>query len=349
MLNDALADLAAKLHSDIEMRITEMVDELEKREAREETQSKEPGKENDADLVGYTPSTRDGTSCDFNLGEQQAEERTSAKRKRAADNSSVVPGPTPDRRGSAAAVPDKKEVTVSELIEDSPPENWSLTARVASVSALRKWEKGNRSGHVCTLEIIDKDNQPIRAVLFNQIKAEMLFEFSGGKVQPAHPKWNAVSTHELAFSSPRARLIPLSGDDGGFARPSRLTFIKNIADLPPRTIVDVCGICITCTDVEEVKLTDGRTKPKRSFELVDQSGEIAHVTGWDDMALQSKIVPEVADLQRIVAMKGARVDIHTERSLCIDPNTVVEVEPKTSPVARLLEWKKRQETVVDLE
>ncbi|KAF4721637.1 hypothetical protein FOZ62_029748 [Perkinsus olseni] len=266
MLNDALADLAAKLHSDIEMRITEMVDELEKREAREETQSKEPGKENDADLVGYTPSTRDGTSCDFNLGEQQAEERTSAKRKRAADNSSVVPGPTPDRRGSAAAVPDKKEVTVSELIEDSPPENWSLTARVASVSALRKWEKGNRSGHVCTLEIIDKDNQPIRAVLFNQ-----------------------------------------------------------------------------------VKLTDGRTKPKRSFELVDQSGEIAHVTGWDDMALQSKIVPEVADLQRIVAMKGARVDIHTERSLCIDPNTVVEVEPKTSPVARLLEWKKRQETVVDLE
>ncbi|KAF4721638.1 hypothetical protein FOZ62_029749 [Perkinsus olseni] len=122
MLSDALADLATKLHSAIEMRITEMGDELEERRARRESGSRKSDKEDAADRVVPTPSTRDGAPADLQLVEQQAEERTSTKRKRTPSNSPVVARPTPHPGVYVAADPDKKQVTVSALIMDSPPE-----------------------------------------------------------------------------------------------------------------------------------------------------------------------------------------------------------------------------------
>ncbi|KAF4692164.1 hypothetical protein FOZ63_011904 [Perkinsus olseni] len=191
MLSDALADLATKLHSAIEMRITEMGDELEERRARRESGSRKSDKEDAADRVVPTPSTRDGAPADLQLVEQQAEERTSTKRKRTPSNSPVVARPTPHPGVYVAADPDKKQVTVSELIMDSPPENRPIIARVSSVSPLREWNKDNRSGHVCTLDVIDKNNCPVRAGLFNDVAIQYHSQIRAD-LKCREEKWNPL-------------------------------------------------------------------------------------------------------------------------------------------------------------
>ncbi|KAF4729944.1 hypothetical protein FOZ62_024097, partial [Perkinsus olseni] len=80
--------------------------------------------------------------------------------------------------------------------------------------------------------------------------------------------------------------------------------VEEAQSLVPGSIVDVQGVILTCTDVTTVHIAEtDKRKSKRNFSLIDQTGAV-QVTAWEEQATSSKVTPELASSNPIVALKS---------------------------------------------
>ncbi|KAF4723761.1 60S acidic ribosomal protein P1, partial [Perkinsus olseni] len=133
--------------------------------------------------------------------------------------------------------------------------------------------------------------------------------------------------------------------------------VEEAQSLVPGSIVDVQGVILTCTDVTTVHIAEtDKRKSKRNFSLIDQTGAV-QVTAWEEQATSSKVTPELASSNPIVALKSARVVEFEGGTLTIGPHTIIQVYPESSwaDIENLKDWWEAQtardskQDVIDLD
>ncbi|KAF4032170.1 Replication protein A OB domain [Phytophthora infestans] len=148
---------------------------------------------------------------------------------------------------------------------------WSIIARVVSLSPLRSWSNTKGSGKVLAAELADSDDTHNRACAFNQLAESATRTL---KLDNVYRVRDAVLR--------RAKQI---ADDGTVGHPKyHFTGIRELATVAESSIVGVVGVSVKGEEVDYVVRKSGHLIKKREVTFVDTSNVSVLLTLWNEFA-----------------------------------------------------------------
>jgi replication factor A1 len=225
---------------------------------------------------------------------------------------------------------------------------WKIKCRIASKAPIKEWSNARGEGKLFSLELVDSSGDDIRCTFFKDavdkwykhLEKGKVYTFANGKLKIGNRKWNnCKSEYEISFGTE----VQIEGPFEDSVIRSMVYKVKKIASLQninPETssLVDVCGIITSHTDMKELTSKAGKELKKRDLTLVDDSGASITVTLWGEKA-------EIPDSQYqnnpSCLVKGARLGDYGGRSLSTYDSTILLFNSEMPEASALTEWWKR--------
>ncbi len=219
---------------------------------------------------------------------------------------------------------------------------WTIKARVSQKSDIRYWHKASGEGKLFSVNLLDETGE-IKATAFNEQvdqyfdilqEGQVYYISSPCRVSLAKKQFtNLANDYELAFE--RDTQIEKAEDQSSVPQ-VRFSFvnIQQLQDIEKDTTIDIVGVLKDVGEISEiVSKTSGKPYQKRDLTLVDDSHFSVRITIWGPTASSFS-----AQLESIVAFKGAKVSDFGGRSLSLLSSGTMAVDPDIQEAHRLKGW-----------
>ncbi|KAL6634291.1 hypothetical protein ACP70R_026962 [Stipagrostis hirtigluma subsp. patula] len=226
----------------------------------------------------------------------------------------------------------------------------TIKARVTAKTGVRHWSKANSAGTFFSFDLIDAEGGEIRVTCFKEavdqfydkIEVDKVYLISRGTVKPAQKKYNHLN-HDCEITLDALSSVELcSSDDYSIPR-QQCSFrqISEIENMENNTIVDLLGV-VTSIGPSGTRMTKNGTEvQKRTLQLKDMSGRSVEVTFWGnfcDVEGQQLQLQCDSGLNPILALRGARVNDYSGRSVSTIGSTQLRINPDFPDAERLRQW-----------
>ncbi|XP_078445823.1 replication protein A 70 kDa DNA-binding subunit A-like [Wolffia australiana] len=228
---------------------------------------------------------------------------------------------------------------------------WTIKARVTSKGELRRYSNPRGEGKVFSFDLLDSEGGEIRATCFNavadqffdQVKSGKVYLISRGSLKPVVQRsFNHLnSEYEIFLES--SSMVQEDTDDGSIPG-VRLDFrpIAEIESMEPNSVVDLAGVVASVGPATSVLRKNGTETVKRAVQLRDMSGRSVELTLWGSFSTnEGQRIQQLCDSGRapILAVKAARVNDFSGRTVGTISSSQLFVEPEDLPVVRRLrQW-----------
>ncbi|KAH9309634.1 hypothetical protein KI387_037545, partial [Taxus chinensis] len=206
-------------------------------------------------------------------------------------------------------------------------DGWTVRGRTTSKSNIRSFSTSRGIGKVFSFDIIDKDEEQIRIVCFNEqvdrhydiIRVGNVYTISNGKLRKADKKFNNLPSEYEILLNGMSKVEASSLDDGSIPfNTFHFVLLGEITNLEANIMIDVIGIARFVSDFQTLFRKDGSELKKRTIQITDTYNYAIDVTLWGDLS-----VVEGSQLQDlitmgphpIVAFKCEHGNIYNARSL----------------------------------
>lgn len=218
--------------------------------------------------------------------------------------------------------------------------DFKIKVRVTRKGQIREWSNDRGTGKLFSVDLLDHTGGEIQATMFNDavdkfyatFEEGMVYIIKRGRVKVANKRYTHINNDyslDLSMDSD----VEYVGEDMSISS-MKYDFkpISHLADMQDKSYVDVCGVCDQVNEVQEFTSKSGKDLKKRTFRIVDQSGQGVDCTLWGDVA--SDFDPSTQG--QVVCIKAARVSDFNGKSLSVNkytpnPEGVKEVQA-------LLQW-----------
>ncbi|KAH9293489.1 hypothetical protein KI387_041305, partial [Taxus chinensis] len=229
-------------------------------------------------------------------------------------------------------------------------DGWTVRGRTTSKSNIRSFSTSRGIGKVFSFDIIDKDEEQIRIVCFNEqvdrhydiIRVGNVYTISNGKLRKADKKFNNLPSEYEILLNGMSKVEASSLDDGSIPfNKFHFVLLGEITNLEANIMIDVIGIARFVSDLQTLFRKDGSELKKRTIQITDTSNYAIDVTLWGDLS-----VVEGSQLQDlitmgphpIVAFKCVRITDFYGKSLGTLSNTKVFINPSIQEATVLRNW-----------
>lgn len=228
----------------------------------------------------------------------------------------------------------------------SPYQNkWVIRARVTNKSQIRTWNNAKGEGQLFSMDLLDESGE-IRATAFRDmvdkyydtIKVGKVYFFSKCQLKPANKQFSSLKNdYEMTFTSDT---IVQECDDADDKSIPTIQYdfvpISSIAQLEQNSVVDIAGVCVECSDIQQFTArASGKELKKRDVVLADQSQASVSLTLWGDDATN---FVGAAD-HPVLVVKGARVtEFGGGKSVSVGSGGMMLVNPNVSEGHKLRSW-----------
>lgn len=227
----------------------------------------------------------------------------------------------------------------------SPYQNkWVIKARVTNKSQIRTWNNAKGEGQLFSMDLLDESGE-IRATAFrdmvdkyyDMIKVGKVYFFSKCQLKPANKQFsNLKNDYEMTFTS---ETLVQECDDQADDIPTikyDLVPIASVAQLEQNSVVDVAGVCVECSDVQQFTArASGKELKKRDVVLADSSRASVSLTLWGDDAVNFVGASD----HPVVVIKGARVtEFGGGKSLSVSNGGSMVINPNIPEGMKLRNW-----------
>uniref|UniRef100_A0A1I8QBZ9 Replication protein A subunit n=1 Tax=Stomoxys calcitrans TaxID=35570 RepID=A0A1I8QBZ9_STOCA len=227
----------------------------------------------------------------------------------------------------------------------SPYQNkWVIKVRVTAKSALRTWSNAKGEGKLFSMDLMDESGE-IRATAFKEqcdkyfdmIEVDKVYYISKCQLKPANKQYSTLKNdYEMTFTSDTVVQLCEDDDDGGIPEVKYdLISISRVANMEPKTSVDVIGVC---KEVGELQVFTSRTTnkefKKRDLTLVDASDAAVTLTIWGDDAVNFD-----GHVQPVILVKGGRInEFNGGKSISMGGGSVMKINPDIPEGHKLRGW-----------
>lgn len=244
-----------------------------------------------------------------------------------------TPAPKP------AAIKKKKPTTPISMVT---PYNskWIIQARVADKSDIIHYNK-RTTGKLFNVTFLDNSGE-IRATGFNEqvdayynkLEVGKVYYVSGCRVNAANKQFSKTK-NDFELSLDRSTQIEPCLNDVDDIPVAKYNFVPldKLVDVPPNDLVDVIGVLSHIDDVNQITTKKGDPFDKRDITIVDDTGYSVRCTVWGKQASEFK-----TPLEKVVAVKGAKVSDYGGRSLSLFSSSTFTVEPEIPEAFALQGW-----------
>jgi len=219
---------------------------------------------------------------------------------------------------------------------------WTIKARVTNKSEIRTWHNTNGEGKLFSVNLLD-DSGEIKATGFNDQCDQLYDVFQEGsvyfisspcRVNLAKKQYSNLSNdYELTFD--RDTMVEKAEDSENVPQVRyNFTEIAGLQDVDKDATIDVIGVLKEVAEVGEIiSKTTSKAYQKRELTLVDKSGYSVKLTVWGKLASSFD-----ANIESVVAFKGAKVSDFGGRSLSLLSSGSMSVDPDITEAHQLKGW-----------
>eukprot|EP00924_Labyrinthula_sp_SR-Ha-C_P014412 maker-scaffold_20-snap-gene-5.10-mRNA-1 protein AED:0.00 eAED:0.00 QI:75/1/1/1/1/1/3/39/584 len=231
---------------------------------------------------------------------------------------------------------------------------WTIRCRVTARGPIRKWDKGpNNSGQLFSATLMDSEGMNIRATFFRDavdkfyplLQPDLVFNFSGGQVKLANPRFNDTKcNYEITFDT-RANITPAS--DTSDIKQYNLTVTK-LSELEPtdnKKLVDVVVSVISWDNIETGISKAGKEYTRMNIVVADSSNTKMKLTAFGDKCEElEKILVKgqndahVTNEGIILGIGNVRVSDYGGVSLTLINSSGIYVNPDVPETEELRQW-----------
>lgn len=237
----------------------------------------------------------------------------------------------------ARAVPGKHTTPITGV---TPYKNkWTIQARVADKSDIINFK--NKTGKLFNVTFIDESGE-IRATGFNEqvdafyskLEVGKVYYVSNCRVNAAKKQFSTTNNdYELAFDRTTQVEPCLSGADEIPIAKYEFVPLDELMNVAPNSNADVIGVLQHVADVSEITTKKGDQLSKRDITLVDDTGFSVRCTIWGATATNFN-----TELDKVIAIKGAKVSDFNGRSLSMFNSSSLMVDPEIPEGFALQGW-----------
>jgi replication factor A1 len=219
---------------------------------------------------------------------------------------------------------------------------WTIKARVTSKSEIKTWSKASSVGKLFSVNLLDESGE-IKATGFND-QCDAFYElFQEGsvyyitspcRVQLAKKQFNNVpNDYEMTFDKD-TQVEKCEDQDNVPQVRYNFTNIGALQEVEKDSTIDVIGVLKEVAEVNQiVSKTTQQPYDKRDLTLVDDSGYSVRLTVWGKTATKFD-----ANVESIVAFKGAKVSDFNGKSLSLLSSGSMSVDPDIPEAYKLKGW-----------
>lgn len=217
--------------------------------------------------------------------------------------------------------------------------DFKIKVRVTKKQNVRHWSNARTEGKLFNVNLLDAEGTEIQATAFNDAVDHLYPIFEEGKVfiigkakvKVSNKRYTHIK-HEYSLDLADAEVVPATEDTNIQSAVYSFEPIGKIESMENQSFVDVIGVCVEVSDIQEFTSKKGQELTKRSFSIADDSNAKIECTLWGD---EAKEFPD--NLKgRVLALQGAKVSDFGGRTLGCNG---YKVEPSGVPeVQRMQQW-----------
>ncbi|XP_062219115.1 replication protein A 70 kDa DNA-binding subunit C-like [Phragmites australis] len=228
---------------------------------------------------------------------------------------------------------------------------WTIKARVTAKTDVRHWNKANGAGKVFSFDLLDAEGGEIRATCFKEavdqfydlIEVDKVYLISRGNVRPAQKRFNPLNNDcEVTLDASISSVEICPSDDYSIPRQQyNFRQISEIENMDNDTLVDLLGVVTSIGPSSTIMRKSGTETQKRTLQLKDMSGRSVEVTFWGNFCgVEGQQLQLQCDsgLNPILALRGARVNDFSGRSVSTISITQLRINPDFPDAERLRQW-----------
>lgn len=217
--------------------------------------------------------------------------------------------------------------------------DFKIKVRVTKKNTVRHWKNARTEGKLFSVNLLDAEGTEIQATAFNDAVDRLYPIFEEGKVfiigkarvKVSQKRYTHIK-HEYSLDLEQAEVHPATEDTSIQSAVYDFQPISSIESLDKQAYVDVIGVCVEVSDVQNFTSKKGNELTKRTFSIADSSNAKIECTLWGEDA---KTFPESLK-GRVLALQAARVSEFAGRTLACNG---YKVEPEGVPeVATMKQW-----------
>ncbi len=217
---------------------------------------------------------------------------------------------------------------------------WTIKARVTAKSNMRTFANDTKIGKLFSVDFIDKDNNEIRAIAFNEVADKWFDQVEIGYVYLVS-KANVKQVQNKRFSPIRCdyeitltmnSIVELVENDKNIKNGLfELVALEQLAKCARDIIVDVLGIAKDVSCCEPFVLRNQRSTFRRTLRLVDKTSMV-DLTIWGILAHTN------INENDIIIVKNVRVSDFSSTTLLTSFQSSIVFEPEDDAVLYLRAW-----------
>jgi len=212
--------------------------------------------------------------------------------------------------------------------------DFKIKVRVTKKNSVRHWKNARTEGKLFSVNLLDAEGTEIQGTAFNETVDRLypifeegkVFIISKARVKVSQKRYTHIK-HEYSLDLEQAEVQPASEDTSIQSAVYDFTPISNIENVEKQAFVDVIGVCVDVSDIQNFTSKKGNELTKRTFSIADSSNAKIECTLWGEDA---KSFPDSLK-GRVLALQAARVSEFAGRTLAcngykVEPEGVPEVE-----------------------
>ncbi|KAE9596883.1 hypothetical protein Lal_00007554 [Lupinus albus] len=227
---------------------------------------------------------------------------------------------------------------------------WTIKARVTAKGELRHYNNARGDGKVFSFDLLDSDGGEIRATCFNAvadqfysvIEAGKVYLISRGTVKPAQKNFNHLNNDQELTLDITSIIQPCPEDDSSIPKQTfNFRPIIEFERLENNSIADVIGVVCSVSPTASIMRKNGTETQKRTLQLKDMSDRSIELTLWGNFCnSEGQRLQDICDSGAfpILAVKAARVNEFSGKSVGTINTSQLFVEPEFPEAYRLKEW-----------
>jgi len=223
-------------------------------------------------------------------------------------------------------------------------QRWTIRARITSKAPMRTFARGNNTGKVFHVHLLDVYGGEIRATFFNEaaekhfnlLQMGKCYSFSRGGVKIADQRFNPCGhRYEIVFDK-LAEIKEEEDDDNIEVVKFSLTDLRAVQSKALPCTVDLCGVLTSVGPMVSFSSRDGKELVKRELTIADDTATSMNVTVWGDRAKQED---QTFEGNPVVGLKGVMIkEWNGGRSGSLSEGGNMVFKPKLPDAARVQQW-----------
>lgn len=170
---------------------------------------------------------------------------------------------------------------------------WTIRGRVTVKSEVRHFQNARGEGKLFSFDLLDEHGGDIRCAAFGDVvdrwydvvQPGAIVSLTRASLKPKRPGPFNATSHDLEITLENQSVLQVLPDVPEIPRQwYALRKIAALADVQPRTNVDVAGVVEAVAPASSITRRDGSEARKRSVTLRDDSGAAVELTLWGALA-----------------------------------------------------------------